>query len=212
MTKIFDTTEIESLERFYRVSLINKISGYKSGNLIGTKSKDGASNLAIFNSVIHVGANPPYLGFLLRPNTVERHTYNNIKETGFFTINQINSNIHKKAHKTSASFPREISEFDACELQEVYLDGFPSPFVGESLIKIGLSFVEENLIKSNKTILIIGKIEKLILPKECISKDGDVDLEKLDTVAIGGLDTYYRAEKLGRYAYSRPNEDVNEID
>ncbi|MGB6151062.1 MAG: flavin reductase [Pricia sp.] len=211
MIKSWNTKELLELERFYGVSLINKISGYKSANLIATKSKEGNTNLAVFNSVIHVGAKPPYLGFLLRPHTVERHTYENILSTGFFTVNQITSEIHKKAHRTSASYPREVSEFAACDLQECYSEGFPVPFVGESAIKIGLSFVEENPIACNGTIFIVGKIETLLLPESAISDDGDVLLEQLNTIAIGGLDTYYSAKKLGRYAFSRPNEEVEDI-
>ena len=206
-----DTAEIIKLDRFYGISLLNKISGYKSANLIGTKSKAGLGNLAVFNSVIHVGANPPYLGFLLRPHTVERHTYENILSTKFFTINQITSEIHQKAHRTSASYPRDVSEFGACGLQEWYSEDFPAPFVGESAIKIGLSFVEDNPIACNGTIFIVGKIESLSLPEAAISEDGDVRLEELDTVALGGLDTYYTAKKLGRYKFSRPDVDIEEI-
>lgn len=210
MIKRLSTKEILGLERFYRVNLLNKISGYKSGNLIATKSKTGRSNVAVFNSVIHVGANPPYLGFLLRPHTVERHTYENIMDTGFFTINQITSHIHEKAHKTSASYPKDVSEFEACDLKEFYLEDFQAPFVGESAIKIGLSFVEENRLACNGTIFIVGKIETLMLPEAAVSIDGDVRLEELDTVAIGGLDTYYTANKLSRYQFSRPYVDIEE--
>ena len=84
----------------YRGTLLNKVSGLKSANLIGTKSKEGSTNLAIFNSVVHIGANPPYLGFVLRPTTVERHTYENIRHTGVYTINQITTQIHQQAHQT----------------------------------------------------------------------------------------------------------------
>ena len=57
-----DTAEIIKLDRFYGISLLNKISGYKSANLIGTKSKAGLANLAVFNSVIHVGCEPAVFG------------------------------------------------------------------------------------------------------------------------------------------------------
>lgn len=79
ITKAFTFDEIMRLPSRYRANLINKVSGFKPANLIGTKSKSGQTNLAVFNSVVHIGANPPYLGFILRPTTVERHTYENIK-------------------------------------------------------------------------------------------------------------------------------------
>ena len=76
--------DVLKFEKLYRAAFINSITGFKSASLIGTISSKGNTNLAIFNSVIHVGANPPALGFLMRPVSVERHTYNNIKETGYF--------------------------------------------------------------------------------------------------------------------------------
>ena len=144
-----DFQAIMALDTYYRATLINKLSGPKSGNLIGTTSNSGTTNLAIFNSVIHIGANPPYLGFLLRPLTVERHTYNNIKETGQFTINQLHMGIHQAGHQTSAKYPESVSEFEACGLTEEYVGNFRAPFVKESRVKLGLTFVEEQLIKTN---------------------------------------------------------------
>jgi len=87
--QVFTYNDLMQLPSRYRGVLLNKVSGLKSANLIGTKSKEGQTNLAVFNSVVHIGANPPYLGFILRPTTVERHTYENIKETGVYTFNQI---------------------------------------------------------------------------------------------------------------------------
>ena len=200
----FSFEDLMQLPSRFRGVLLNKVSGLKPANLIGTKSKDGQTNLAVFNSVVHIGANPPYLGFILRPTTVERHTYENIKETGVYTINQITTQIHKKAHQTSAKYGRDISEFDAVGLTEQYHQDFHAPFVAESQIKIGLQFGEEHFIKCNDTRLVIGKIEHLLLPDDIVEEDGNISLDKLDSVAIGGLDSYYSIEKLGRYAYAKP--------
>ena len=86
--KYLNTTDLGHMPSRKRAHLINSCTGYKSANLLGTKSKNGETNLAIFNSVIHIGSNPPMLGFILRPLTVKRDTYKNFKETGFFTVNQ----------------------------------------------------------------------------------------------------------------------------
>lgn len=193
-----------------RATLINKVAGYKTANLIGTRSAGGVANLALFNSVVHLGANPPYLGFILRPTTVPRHTYENLMESRCYTINQVTTGIHQRAHCTSGKFPKGTSEFESCGLTPLYRDDFQAPYVTESAIKIGLTFEEEHLI-CNGTRLIVGRVEHLYLPKSAIGSDGDVALEDLDTVAIGGLDTYYRGVKLGRYGYSRPGEEAQEL-
>ena len=200
----FSFNDLMQLPSRYRGTLLNKVSGLKSANLIGTKSNEGKTNLAVFNSVVHIGANPPYLGFILRPTTVERHTYENILETAFYTINQITTKIHKSAHQTSAKYVKGVSEFDAVGLTEWYEPNFYAPFVAESHIKMGLQFEEEHYIKCNDTRLVIGKMEYLLFPDNCIAEDGDILLEELDSAAIGGLDTYYGVKKLGRYPYAKP--------
>jgi flavin reductase (DIM6/NTAB) family NADH-FMN oxidoreductase RutF len=200
-----------AFEKLYRTNFVNSVSGFKSANLIGTISKEGKTNLAIFCSVIHVGANPAALGFLMRPISVERHTYNNIKETGCFTINHINKEIFKQAHQTSARYDKDVSEFDACGLTPEYSEIVKAPYVKESNIKIGLKFVEEQEIKFNGTIFIVGEIVELILPEEIISKDGSVDIEKAGTIAISGLDNYHVTKLIARLAYAKPGVEPKEL-
>ncbi len=194
---------ILAFEKSYRTNFVNSVSGFKSANLIGTISKEGKTNLAIFSSVIHVGANPPALGFLMRPVSVERHTYNNIKETGHFTINHINKKIFKQAHQTSARYDKEISEFEACELTPEYTETTKAPFVKESKIKIGLQFVEEQELKFNGTIFIVGEIIEIILPDDVTSEDGFVNIEKAGSIAISGLDSYHKTKGISRLEYAK---------
>jgi flavin reductase (DIM6/NTAB) family NADH-FMN oxidoreductase RutF len=203
--------EILKFEKLYRAAFVNSLSGFKSANLIGTISVEGKTNLAIFNSVIHVGANPPLMGFLMRPVSVERHTYNNIKETGHFTINHINKEIFKQAHQTSASYEKEISEFDACDLTPEYTETIKAPYVKESKIKVGLKFLEEQEIKSNGTIIIVGEIQEVILANDIIFTDGFVDIEKAGTIAISGLDSYHETNRIARLFYAKPGIEPKEI-
>ena len=72
--------EIDELSYLYKINLMNSISGYKPANLIATKSEDGIANVAVFSSVVHYGSSPAILGFVLRPTTVARNTYDNIKK------------------------------------------------------------------------------------------------------------------------------------
>ena len=47
----FTKEKIQNLPKINRLNLVNSCTGYKSANLIGTKSKDGKTNLAIFSSI-----------------------------------------------------------------------------------------------------------------------------------------------------------------
>ncbi|MGH1339584.1 MAG: flavin reductase family protein [Aureispira sp.] len=135
--------DLEEMSHLSRINLINSITGYKSASLIGTKSTAGHLNVAIFSSVTHIGSNPPLIGFIVRPTTVTRNTYDNIRETGFYTINHINQNIITDAHHTSAKYPENISEFDKTALNTEFRGDFLAPYVQEAVIKIGLAFREE---------------------------------------------------------------------
>ena len=202
---------INKLDKLYRTNFVNSLSGFKSANLIGTISKEGKTNLAIFSSVIHVGANPPLMGLLMRPVSVERHTYTNIKETGYFTINHINEEIYKKAHQTSARYDKNVSEFDACGLTPEYTEAIKAPYVKESKIKIGCRFVEEQEIISNGTIFIVGEIVEIVLPDDVVDNDGYVDIEKAGTIAISGLDGYHETKKITRLSYAKPGVEPKVI-
>lgn len=202
---------ILAFEKLYRTNFVNSLSGFKSANLIGTISKEGKTNLAIFSSVIHVGANPPAIGFLMRPVSVERHTYTNIKETNYFTINHINKEIFKKAHQTSARYDKDVSEFDECGLTPEYSDTIKAPYVKKSKIKIGCRFVEELEIKFNGTIFIVGEILEVMLPDDVVGGDGFVDIEKAGTVAISGLDSYHETKRIAKLSYAKPEIEPKEI-
>ena len=206
----FSEDDINNLHHLYRINLVNSCSGYKSANLIGTKSINGCENVAVFSSVTHIGSNPAMFGFFLRPTTVIRNTYENIKSTGFFTINHIHKSIVKDAHHTSAKYDSSISEFDVTNLDSEYKNNFQAPFVKNAPIQIAMQFVEEYDIKANSTILVIGKISGLYINDNLIEKDGFVNLSKAEVAAINGLDGYAIAENKVRLGYQRPKkQEVN---
>ncbi len=202
----FTRQEIDEFPHLYKINLMNSISGYKPANLIATKSNDDITNVAVFSSVVHYGSSPAILGFVLRPTTVVRNTYNNIKETGYYTINAINEAMIEEAHHTSAKYPSEISEFDKTALSEEFKNNFHAPFVADSPLQIGMKFLEEHHIKANGTILVLGKVTDLYFKDNMLSEDGFLNLSKEKVAAINGLDTYMVAENYTRLSYQRPKE------
>jgi flavin reductase (DIM6/NTAB) family NADH-FMN oxidoreductase RutF len=195
------------MPRIPRLTLINAITGFKSANLVGTIGDDQVPNLAIFSSAVHLGSDPPLIGLVTRPVDGDlkttRHTYQNIKKNGFFTLNHVHTDIIAAAHQTSASYPDGVSEFDAVGLSACYSDAVPAPYVTESNIRMGLEYVEEYAIRANNTILIIGKVLELVLPDACLDEMGNLDLQQAQTVALSGLDTYHATTQLERLPYAR---------
>lgn len=209
--KHINSEELAQLNDREKVHLINSLGGFKSVNLIGTESKDKQTNLAIFSSIFHIGANPPLIALLFRPSPPERDTLTNILETGYYTINHINESIYKQAHQTSARYPSDISEFDATALTPEYKNNFKAPFVKESNIQIGVQFKEKTEIKINNTLLVIGEIVEIYLPENCQMPDGFIDLEKANTITCSGLDSYHKTTKLDRLSYAKPNLSLTSI-
>jgi flavin reductase (DIM6/NTAB) family NADH-FMN oxidoreductase RutF len=196
---------IQDTERIKRLNIINSITGIKPANLIGTISADGKTNLAIFSSVIHLGSNPALIGFIIRPDReAGQHTFDNIKEVGFYTINHIHESFIEQAHYTSAKFAREESEFDKCALTEEYIADFSAPFVKESTLKLGMKFLQLIPIEANGTVLVIGEVEHAIIPDDSMDENGQLDLSNVNDVGISGLNSYYKLEKIAEFPYARP--------
>jgi flavin reductase (DIM6/NTAB) family NADH-FMN oxidoreductase RutF len=206
MEKTYTLDDILGMSQGFRRNLMNTISGYKSCNLIGTLSHAGVANVAVFNSVVHVGATPPCLGFMLRPLTVPRQTYHNIKSRAYFTINQVTVPFYEEAHQTSAKYDEQTSEFEACGLHPQFTAAHPAPYVQESPIKLGLQFEEEHHITASGAIFIVGRVVEVLIDEALLDSEGHVLLEQAPAVAVAGLDSYYRAEPLSRLPYARPKQ------
>lgn len=208
---IISADEILSMEQRYRATFINSVGGFKSLCLIGTISKDGMHNLAVFNSFFHVGANPPLFGLVIRPDSVERHTLDNILATGTFTVNHVNASIYRQAHQTSARYAREQSEFKATHLTPEFTGTCTAPFVKESDVRMSAKLIRRINLDENGTCIIIAVIQEVQLPDDCIGEDGFVDLEKAGTVTCQGLDSYHQTKRLARLSYAKPDKSLTEI-
>lgn len=201
----FSAKQIADMDQRYRAAFINSLGGFKSVVLVGTADNHGLSNLAIFNSLFHLGANPPLYGLIFRPDSVERHTLENIENTGKYTINHITEAIYLQAHQSSARYPKTTSEFSATGLTPEWLGDFSAPFVAESRLRFSVELREIIPIRLNNTILTIGQITGVWLPDGILQPDGFIDLESAGTLTCSGLDSYHRTERLARLTYAKPD-------
>ena len=199
----FNRIDIDKMSKIFRLNLINSITGYKSANLIGTKTDDKINNVAVFSSVTHLGSDPPLIGFITRPENGNRNTYNNILKNKLFTINHIKKNQIISAHQSSAKYPKNVSEFDKTDLKAEFKNNFDAPFVKDSPVQIGCSFVNKYFIKENKTTLMIGQIEILFINKKLLVEDGFVQLDREDIITVNGVDGYALPKLIKRFPYAK---------
>jgi flavin reductase (DIM6/NTAB) family NADH-FMN oxidoreductase RutF len=206
-----DLEKINALTNLEKRALINGIGGVKPLNLFGSISKEGHHNLALFNSVVHIGSSPPMLGFILRPTTVERHTYDNMLSMGFFTVNQVNTSIYKEAHQSSAKYDKSISEFEATGLTPEIIEPYSVPFVKESKLKLACKYKNEYFIEENGCRLVIAEILDIYADDGIINDDGFVNLDEAESAGAIGLDAYVGINLLDRLDYPRPKQPIKSL-
>ena len=201
----FNEEQFKDLEDRFRKNLINSLLGARPAVLIGTINGKKQLNLAVFSQVVHVGANPPLCGILFRPDSVDRHTLSNIRETGFFSLNILSSDYADKVHQTSARYQTDVSEFDAVGLEPAFVAGCIAPLVKEAHIKGICALQEEMPVVANGTILVIGSIKWLEIDEACLRSDGSVNHYALNSLAVCGLDDYASLENVARFSYAKPD-------
>lgn len=206
MEKALFSTDFNEMDTRYRANFFNSVMGFKSVVLVGTQSSAGQNNLAIFSSLFHMGSRPPVFGLLFRPSEeVARHTLHNIEQTGFYTLNNILSSFTQKAHQTSAKYPADVDEFEACGLEKTFIQGFKAPFVAASSVRLGMKWVESIPIAYNNTKLVIGEVLSARVPLDVLQENGRVDIEKAGTVTGSGLDSYHLTQMIAQFPYARPS-------
>ena len=201
---IIDKNKIEQLEQRYRTTLINSLAGFRQAVLVGTQSSEGHHNLAIFNSLIHLGAHPALYGLINRPDSVQRDTLQNIISTKAYTLNYVRAADYKRAHQTSARYDKEISEFEAVGFEPAYLPSCTAPIVKNAVVSIAMQLEEIIPIAINGTILIVGSVQQIHIDEQLVEKDGFVSLSEEQVVISQGLDAYFVTSPLGRLAYAKP--------
>lgn len=66
--KSYDHFDFPAMEKRFRGSFFNSLTGFKSVNLVGTLNKNGDTNLSVMSQIVHLGANPALMGLIVRPH------------------------------------------------------------------------------------------------------------------------------------------------
>jgi len=212
--KTIKTEDREKFDKREWTRIINCLSGFKSVNLVGTVNSSGEENLSVISSFFHIGARPPLMGFVVRPhsNKSPRHTLINLKELGFYTLNAVTDENHIKAHQSSARYPVDVSEFEKVGLSSIYKGDFKAPYVEGSPIQVGFKLIDVMDVEHNGTHIVVGEIVELHLKEEMLGCDGFINLEAGGVMALSGLDSYHRTERVHRLSYAKPDLEITEVE
>lgn len=206
---IVSQEDIGQFEQRYRTAFVNSLAGFRQAVLVGTRAAGGETNLAIFNSLIHLGADPALLGLITRPNSVQRDTLQNIMETKAYTLNYITAAFYQMAHQTSARYEKGISEFEQVGFEAVYDPSCYAPFVADAVVKIAMRLEDKILIPLNGTALIVGRITQVHINDQMVGPDGFVNLSAAAVLISQGLDAYFVSQPIGRLPYAKPSVKSN---
>lgn len=208
---LWDQKTLNAMESRFRAQLINSLPGYKTPFLVGTQNDQGQTNLAIISSITHLGSHPPLMAMIMRPNSVPRHTIENIKQTGFYTFNATPLKRIHDAHQTSARYERDRSEFDACNFTAVWEPEVQAPFVAESPLQIGLKLAQIIPLEINGCDMVIGEVLLIKAPFNLLQSDGALDIDGAAIASVSGLDCYHQSKKIVRLSYAKPDQKPREV-
>jgi len=191
---------------------VNSLSGFKPISLISTINGEGIPNLGVFGNIVHIGADPAYIGFINRPINAAPHTLSNIRSNGLYTINHIHPEFVTQAHQASAKYPEAVNEFREVGLTEEYKVDFAVPFVLESQVQYAMELSEIIPLAMNNTFMVVGKLLHAFIEPDIISKDGLINLHKASSMVSLGLDAYYTTVPNTRLQYAKPERVAGQID
>lgn len=196
-------TQWEQWEQRHRADWVNRIWGYRNLSLIGTASPSKETNLAPFNSLTHLGANPALAALVVRPDSAERHTLENIRSTGHFTVNAVPQHLVKQAHQAAARYPREVSEFDAVGLTPVWYPDWHAPAVAECTIQLGMQLEEEMPITRNQTILVVASLQWCRASEEVCESPNQPSHALAHSAVVEGLFRYAQTTPIVALPYPK---------
>lgn len=179
--------DLTKMEKERKIALIQSIVGPRAVHLIGTKSSQGLSNLAVFNSIMHLGSDPALIGLFFRPGI--RHTLQNLMDTGYCSLNAAPPDKVIAIHETRK--PWEHSEFETCGFTEVYHPHHFVPFVKESSLHALLKLENILSVEANNTSIAVLRVEAVFVEAENMDTDGAVAFMKQNWLLSRGLDTYF---------------------
>lgn len=170
---------------------------------IGTRSKEGALNLAPYSFFNVICDNPPLVMFC---SSGYKDSVAFVEETGEFTANMVGAHLAKEMNATSVNSPRGVSEFDYAGLTPAACEMIKAPRVAEAYAALECVAVEVKRLTGKDgaladSYMVIGEIVGVHID-EVILVDGRIDITKSQPVSRLGYMDFATTDKV--YEMFRP--------
>jgi len=183
--KTITAAEINGLEKRFRTSLINSLSGIRTAFIGITEDDRGRFNAATLSNITHVGANPAQMSILFRPDNGKRHTLSNYRNEGKISLVCMPLSKSAIVHEVSMNAPEGIFELEIVGENYKKRQDWPHPLPTTFLYAIELEFIEEFTL-NNGCVYTVGKIQNIGLGNDVqVCDQGRVLFKQSPTLAIG---------------------------
>ncbi|RJG04011.1 flavin reductase family protein [Noviherbaspirillum sedimenti] len=175
---------------------------------MGTKSKEGISNLSPYSFFNALNHQPALLGFA---SIGYKDTVRNIEQTGEFTWNLVSRDIAAKMNQSSVSAPPDVDEFMLAGLTKAPSRLVEAPRVAESPVSLECRLSEIIRLKSSQgkevdTWFVYGEVVYVHIRKDLLV-DGIYDTVKGRPVLRGGgLSDFFEIIEASRFAMMKPED------
>ncbi|MBB5703470.1 flavin reductase (DIM6/NTAB) family NADH-FMN oxidoreductase RutF [Ochrobactrum daejeonense] len=173
---------------------------------IGTRSKEGAVNLAPYSFFNAICDTPPMVMF---SSSGVKDSVTFIEETGEFTANLVSENLKLQMNASSVNAPRGVNEFDYANLTRAPSRLIAAPRVKEAYAALECVAVEIKRLQDKEgrptdSYMVIGEVVGVHIDEQVLT-DGLVDISKAKPVARLGYMDYATTESV--YQMFRPKWD-----
>ncbi len=151
-----------------------------------------------------VCSNPPTLSISLKP---ERHSYDQIAQSGVFCVNLVGQSLTRAADFCGVKSGRDIDKFAGLGLHALAVPGFDAPALAESPLFLCCRVTQRVPLGSHE--MFIAQIEQVCVSESLFDADGSVDLARAQLVAYAHGEYYPLKDKpQGFFGYSVARDDV----
>ena len=170
----------------------------------GTQEGFDADNLITIAWAGVVNSDPPMISVSVRP---ERHSYNQIVQSGEFIVNLIDKPLCKAADFCGVKSGRDVDKFAALGLEKKYVEGFSAAAIA-SAPAFACCRVHQQIPLGTHD-MFIGRVEQVYVREDLFDEDGSLHLERAGMIAYAhGQYFPLRERPEGFFGYSVAREEV----
>jgi flavin reductase (DIM6/NTAB) family NADH-FMN oxidoreductase RutF len=158
---------------------------------VSTRASGGEANLAPFSFFSGVTSNPMTVSVAIAGRRgALKDTIANILETEEFVVNVVEEAAAERMVASSHDFPPEVSEFEACGVEEE-----PSETIGASRVRgapVALECVLEHVLEVGHTPdhLVLGRVRRVHVRDDLLGADGRIDPSRWTALGRLGRQLY----------------------